>query len=264
MTEGGEKSQPIYIIKKIIRPQAHHGGAWKVAYADFVTAMMAFFMVLWLLSSSEQVKQAVGGYFSDPEGSGKMMGTEAAGAGGDAISVSVENMEKMKEALQQTLKEIPQYKKVKNQVKMIISGEGLRIEFLESEVGTFFQSGSPVPTEQAVLVLGKMAQEIGRLPNKIFLEGHTDATPFSGEYSNWELSVDRANTARRIVQAYGVRPDQVAQVRGFADQSPRVAERPDDPSNRRISLIIKHLDKARAKKADPPPASAVPSSKPHG
>lgn len=240
MSEGLGKAQPIYIIRKVVKHSAHHGGAWKVAYADFVTAMMAFFMVLWLLSSSEQVQKAVGGYFSDPEGSGKQMGTESAGAGGDSVSVSTKDMEKLKEKLERTMKEMPQFQKVKNQVKMIVTGEGLRIELLESDVGTFFKSGSPVPTERAMAVLGKLAQEIGNLPNKIFIEGHTDAQPFSGEYSNWELSTDRANTARRIVQAYGVRPDQVAQIRGFADQSLRAAKTPEDPSNRRVSVIIQY------------------------
>lgn len=135
---------------------------------------------------------------------------------------------------------------------MIVTGEGLRVELLESDVGTFFESGSPAPTEKATMLLGTLAQEIGKLPNKVFIEGHTDAKPFTGDYGNWELSSDRANTARRVMQMYGVRQDQVAQVRGFSDQSLRVADNPADPSNRRISIIIKYLDAppAKAKKAD--------------
>jgi len=247
-----EEQPPIYIIKKIVKGGGHHGGAWKVAYADFVTAMMAFFMVLWLLSSSEEVQKSVGGYFSDPEGSGKMIGTTQSGAGGESISIAANDMDKLKEKLEQAMKETPQFQKVKEQVKMIVTGEGLRVELLESDVGTFFESGSPAPTEKATILLGTLAQEIGKLPNKVFIEGHTDAKPFTGDYGNWELSSDRANTARRVMQMYGVRQDQVAQVRGFSDQSLRVADNPADPSNRRISIIIRYLDAppAKEKKAD--------------
>jgi chemotaxis protein MotB len=242
-----EEQPPIYIIKKIVKGAGHHGGAWKVAYADFVTAMMAFFMVLWLLSSSEEVQKSVGGYFSDPEGSGKMIGTTQSGAGGESISIAANDMDKLKDKLEQAMKETPQFQKVKEQVKMIVTGEGLRVELLESDVGTFFESGSPAPTEKATMLLGTLAQEIGKLPNKVFIEGHTDAKPFTGDYGNWELSSDRANTARRVMQMYGVRQDQVAQVRGFSDQSLRVADNPADPSNRRISIIIKYLDAPPAK-----------------
>ncbi len=236
------EEQPIYIIKKIVKGGGHHGGAWKVAYADFVTAMMAFFMVLWLLSSSEEVQKAVGGYFSDPEGNGKQVGTQQAGAGGESISLAANDMEKLKDKLEEAMRDTPQFQKIKDQVKMIVTGEGLRVELLESDVGTFFESGSPAPTERATVLLGTLAQEIGKLPNKVFIEGHTDSKPFTGDYTNWELSADRANTARRVMQMYGVRADQVAQVRGFSDQALRVADNPTDPSNRRISIIIKYLD----------------------
>lgn len=237
-----EEQQPIYVIKKIVKGGGHHGGAWKVAYADFVTAMMAFFMVLWLLSSSEEVQKSVGGYFSDPEGTGKMVGTQQSGAGGESISLAATDMDKLKDKLEAAMKETPQFQKIKEQVKMVVTGEGLRVELLESDTGTFFESGSPAPTERATVLLGTLAQEIGKLPNKVFIEGHTDSKPFVGDYTNWELSSDRANTARRIVQMYGVRPDQVAQVRGFADQTLRLADNPSDASNRRISIIIKYLD----------------------
>lgn len=262
------EEQPIYIIKKIVKGGGHHGGAWKVAYADFVTAMMAFFMVLWLLSSSEQVQKAVGGYFSDPEGSGKQVGTQQAGAGGESISLAANDMNKLKDKLEEAMRDTPQFQKIKEQVKMIVTGEGLRVELLESDIGTFFESGSPAPTERATVLLGTLAQEIGKLPNKVFLEGHTDSKPFTGDYTNWELSADRANTARRVMQMYGVRADQVAQVRGFSDQALRVADNPADPSNRRISIIIKYLDappappKAETKKADG--HGAEPAKDEHG
>ena len=134
---------------------------------------------------------------------------------------------------------------------MVVTGEGLRIELLESDVGTFFENGSPVPTEQATEIIGRLAREVGDLPNKVSIEGHTDAKKFSGEYTNWELSSDRANTARRIMQAYGVRSDQVAQIRGFADQSLRKPDKADDPSNRRISIIIQHLSATMQLGAEP-------------
>jgi len=240
------QEQPIYVIKKIVKGGGHHGGAWKVAYADFVTAMMAFFMVLWLLSASEQVQKAVGGYFSDPTGSGKQVGTTESGFGGETVSLAANDMSKLKDKLQAAMNSTPQFQKIKEQVRMIIKGDGLRVELLETDLGMFFDSGSPAPTEQATEILGTLAQEIGKLPNRIVIEGHTDSKPFSSDYSNWELSADRANTARRVMQLYGVRSDQVAQIRGFADQSLRLADKPEDPSNRRISIIIQYLPRPKA------------------
>ncbi|MFN0105696.1 MAG: flagellar motor protein MotB [Bryobacteraceae bacterium] len=254
MAEDNAKEQPIIIIKKVISHGGHHGGAWKVAYADFVTAMMALFMVLWLLNSSEETQKAIGGYFSDPEGNGKMIGSDMAGAGGDAIDLAAKDMESLKSKIAQSLKQSSKFKALQDKITMVVTGEGLRIELLESDVGTFFQSGSPVPTEQATEIIGRLAQEVGQLPNKVSVEGHTDSKKFSGEYSNWELSSDRANTARRIMQAHGVRLDQVAQVRGYADQALRKKDNADDPSNRRISIIVQHLTVAKAKPAAAKPA----------
>ena len=240
MGEDNAKEQPIIIIKKISGHGGHHGGAWKVAYADFVTAMMALFMVLWLLNSSQETQKAIGGYFTDPEGNGKLIGSDMAGAGGEAINLAAAEMENLKEKIAQSLKESTKFKELQDKITMVVTGEGLRIELMESDVGTFFESGSPVPTEQATEVIGRLAQEIGQLPNKVFIEGHTDSKQFAGEYSNWELSSDRANTTRRIMQAHGVRLDQVAQIRGYADQSLRKKDNAEDPSNRRISIIVQH------------------------
>ncbi len=244
MAEDNAKEQPIIIIKKISGHGGHHGGAWKVAYADFVTAMMALFMVLWLLNSSQETQKAIGGYFTDPEGNGKMIGSDMAGAGGDAINLAAKDMEQLKEKIAQSLKQSTKFQELQDKITMVVTGEGLRIELMESDVGTFFESGSPVPTEQATEIIGRLAQEVGQLPNKVFIEGHTDSKQFAGEYSNWELSSDRANTARRIMQAHGVRGDQVAQIRGFADQRLRNGEDAADASNRRISIIVQHLQGA--------------------
>ncbi len=235
--------QPIIIIKRKKGGHAgHHGGAWKVAYADFVTAMMALFIVLWLLSSSEQVQKAVGGYFTDPKGHGKEIGNGLRGAGSESLAIHKDDMKKLKEKLEQAVKDTASLEKIKDHIVITVTGEGLRIEMIEDDKGMFFESGSPAPTAFGKDLLLTLAGEIGKLPNKITMEGHTDSKPYLGraEYSNWELSTDRANSARRWMQEHGVRDDQVAQVRGFADQSLRDPGHPDDPSNRRVTLIIQY------------------------
>ncbi len=250
-----EKLAPIIIIKKKVNHGGHHGGAWKVAYADFVTAMMALFIVLWLLSSSDQVKKAVGGYFSDPSGSGKMMGSSMGGSG-ENISVSKDDMDKLKDKLQEAMRQLPKFEQMKDQVQMTITGEGLRIEMLETAKGMFFESGSSNPSEAGKELLIALAKQLGALPNSIAIEGHTDSKPFlgGGDYSNWELSTDRANSARRFMSEDGLRPDQVKQVRGFADQQLRNPKDPEAAGNRRVSVIVQYLrgpltadDKSRKK-----------------
>jgi chemotaxis protein MotB len=231
------------IIKKKSGHGGHHGGAWKVAYADFVTAMMALFIVLWLLNSSKQVQEAVGGYFKDPSGNSKMVGSTMRGAGQN-LDLRKDDMKKIKEALEKQVKSLPDFEKLKQHINMTITAEGLRIELTESESGTFFELGSPVPSPTGIEMLKALAQEVGKLPNQVSVEGHTDSRPYSGGlsgYSNWELSVDRANAARKIMQNSGIKEQQVSQVRGFADQRPRAKCSPDDPANRRISLIVEYL-----------------------
>lgn len=241
-------NQPIIIIKKKGGHGGHHGGAWKVAYADFVTAMMALFIVLWLMNSSKQVQEAVGGYFKDPTGTSKMVGTDMQGAG-ESFALSREDMPKLKEELQKAIRRIDNFDKLKDQIEMTVTAEGLRIELLEAEPGTFFETGSPVPSANGRELLIALAGELGKLPNKISLEGHTDAKPFAKDttYGNWELSADRANAARRLMQQNGVREDQVVQVRGYADQRLRKPNNPEDPSNRRISLIVQNITKDAGK-----------------
>ncbi len=233
---------PIIIIKKKGGHGGHHGGAWKVAYADFVTAMMALFIVLWLLSSSEDVKKAIAGYFRDPKGHGKQMGSAMAGSG-ESLTISKTNMAALKEKLEQAMKQTPQFEKLKDYVQMTVTGEGLRIELLESEKGMFFENGQPAPTELGRELLIKLASELGQMKNTILVEGHTDSHQFQDQqYSNWELSADRANSARKIMQENGLRGNQVTQVRGFADQQLRLPAKPEDPSNRRVSIIVQYPD----------------------
>lgn len=234
------------IIKKMSGHGGHHGGAWKVAYADFVTAMMSLFIVLWLLNSSKQVQEAVGGYFKDPTGNSKQVGSTMRGAGQN-LDLRKEDMKKIKEALEKQIKSLPDFEKLKKHIDMTITAEGLRIELTEGEKGTFFELGSAVPSSSGKGLLVVLAEEVGKLPNHVSIEGHTDSKPYSGGltgYSNWELSVDRANAARKIMQNSGLQSQQVSQVRGFADQRPRKDHSADDPSNRRISLIVEYTAKS--------------------
>lgn len=239
----------IIIIKKKAAHGGHHGGAWKVAYADFVTAMMALFIVLWLLNSSKKVQLAVSGYFKDPKGYEKMVATSKTGSPqmtGQAQAKSEEgktdNMQKLKEQLLQSIHKVDPLDKLKNQIEITVTPEGLRIELMESAKGTFFQIGSAKPTAALQELLQVLARELGKLPNKLSIEGHTDSTPYSAShtYDNWDLSSDRANEARRLMQSEGIQPNQISQVRGFADQRLRLPKQPQNPSNRRISLIVQY------------------------
>jgi chemotaxis protein MotB len=241
---------PIIIKKKVIHG-GHHGGAWKVAYADFVTAMMALFIVLWLMNSSVKIQKAVGGYFKDPTGTSKMVGTDMVGAGENFV-VNKDNMEQLKEQLQKSIREVPKFDKLQNHIDMTVTNEGLRIELTESTAGTFFDSGSARMSGDGSDLLKMLAQELGKLPNHLAMEGHTDSKqyPAGATYGNWELSADRANAARRLMQQNGIGADQVTQVRGFADQRLRKADTPLDPSNRRISLIVQYLEKKPAPEAE--------------
>jgi chemotaxis protein MotB len=235
------ETNEIIIVKKKGGHAGHHGGAWKVAYADFVTAMMALFIVLWLMNSSRQVQEAVGGYFKDPRGFAKVVGTNRNGAG-VAIALKKEDLKKIKEELLRSIHHLDPQDKLKGQIEITVTSEGLRIELMESAKGTFFELGSAKPTPALIDLLKVLSEELGKLPNKISIEGHTDSKPYTGggSYDNWDLSSDRANEARRIMQAEGIQRDQVSQVRGFADQRLRLPEKPQDPSNRRISLIVQY------------------------
>lgn len=238
------ETRPVVVLKRKWAHAGSHGGAWKVAYADFVTAMMALFIALWLMNSSKQVQEAVGGYFKDPTGTSKRVGSGQTGSG-ENFSLTRDDMPKLKEELEKAARQVPNFEVLKNHIEMTITSEGLRIELTESESGTFFDSGSSRPTPSGREMLTLLAKELGKLPNKIFIEGHTDSRPFTrgGNHSNWELSTDRANSSRQLMQISGVRPDQVTQVRGFADQTLRDPKHPEDPCNRRISVIVGYVSK---------------------
>lgn len=226
-------------------PQSH-GGAWKVAYADFVTALMALFIVLWMMNSTGRVKASIAGYFRDPRGYTLKMGA-GPGAAGEGLPVDHLNVADVQKRVEEALRRMPEFPTVRDHIKFSVTGEGLRIDLLETEQGLFFVTGSPHPTPEGEHLLQLLADEIGRMPNQVVIEGHTDARPyryvseFSG-YGNWELSTDRANAARRLLQAHGVRPEQVVEVRGYADQKLLDANNPESARNRRVSLVVKFLE----------------------
>lgn len=261
-----DEKRPIIIIKKKKAHGAHghHGGAWKVAFADFVTAMMALFMVLWLVAQSPQTKSAVGAYFRDPLGVESGGNTEINtgpntggagffGGGNTAVAVDT-SFSAGNGAEQRPTKELPELSNARSRltqallalhmdswarhVELTAVEEGLRIEIQDSEELHLFASGGTKLDAAAKPVLALIAREIGVLPNHLVIEGHTDATPASGRTSNWELSTDRANAARRFLIDHGVRDEQILEVRGYSDRRPRLWHRPLDPRNRRISILV--------------------------
>jgi chemotaxis protein MotB len=235
--------RPIIVIKKVSGHEAQHSGAWKVAYADFVTAMMALFIVLWLMGTSSKVKQSVAGYFNDPKGTSTNSGTDNRGTA-DNLPLTEDNLDKLKEQIQKSMQEQSDLSALLSQIEVTVTPEGLRIELLESKDGTFFNTGSSVLNDNGKKVLLLLSKKLGDVPNHLSIEGHTDSAPFaeSASYGNWELSADRANAARRLMQQDGLRSDQVSQVRGYADQRLRTPEDPMDPANRRVSLIVQYLE----------------------
>lgn len=203
--------------------------------------MMALFIVLWLLSASEKVQKAVGGYFQDPTGKGRQTGSTSAG-NGETLTINRDELQRLKEKIDQAMQQIPELQNMAKQVRVTITTEGLRIDLLETQRGLFFETGNPNPTAAGSELLNLLARELLKLPNKIALEGHTDSSPFGRrDYSNWELSADRANAARRILLAAGLDGHRISQIRGFADQRLLIKDEPVNPSNRRISIIVRNL-----------------------
>jgi chemotaxis protein MotB len=237
--------------------------------------MMALFIVLWLMSSSEPVKKAVAGYFKDPSGHSGQNGTGQSGVSvKENVGIGKDDMKLLKEKLAQAISQSPEVGKLKDQVVMTVTGEGLRIELLEKDTSTFFESGNAQPTGSGTEMLELLAVQLGKLPNRLSVEGHTDAQPYLSKtgYSNWELSADRANAARKLIQQDGVGPSQVADVRGYADQRLRKPDDPMSPSNRRVSIVVKYKTPedvpaappalAKGEMAKTPVGKSVPSSVP--
>ena len=201
------------------------------------------------MAQNDPVKKAVAGYFNDPRGTGNLLGTTMSGTGPAAAPAADKNAQQLQDLKEKLEKEIAARKdlqKLIKQIEITITPEGLRIELIEDKNGTFYQSGSAQLSANGQELLSLLAAELKTLPNQLLIEGHTDAAQYSTDanYSNWELSADRANSARRLLQQDGVRKDQVTQVRGFADQMLRVKSNPYDPSNRRITILVKNQDNA--------------------
>jgi chemotaxis protein MotB len=221
----------------------HRSGSWKVAYADFVTALMALFIVLWLISSGREVREAVSGYFRDPRGFQRLSGSAHAGSG-EGLAVDKSNIGQLQKKLQQALRDLPGFQKFSEYVRISVTGEGLRIELLEKDTGLFFETGSPRPTDNGRRLFELLAQQLSSMPNTVAIEGHTDSRPFRSQsadaYGNWELSFDRANMARRVMLGAGLRSEQIAEIRGYADRHILITSDPTDSRNRRISVIMKY------------------------
>jgi chemotaxis protein MotB len=246
------REQPIIIVKKKVHAHGHHGGAWKVAFADFMTAMFAMFLVLWLVNQSSDVKAAIAGYFQDPLGRAGEFGSSIMPGEGaqtqsprvmtkkQVIDLRVDRMRQVAEQIEQQIREVPALAEIAQHIEIEVTNEGLRIQLLEDSTGVFFESGSAVPKAEGQALLQFLGKRLGSLPNAIVIEGFTDAKPYSRRdgYSNWELSVDRANAARRILLSGGLNAAQVQQVRGWADRHLRLPDQPMAASNRRVTVTV--------------------------
>jgi len=277
MAGAEKKLQPI-IIKKIKKGgHGHHGGAWKIAYADFVTAMMAFFLLMWLLGSTTKGDlRGIADYFNTPlqvamaGGSGSGDSSSVLRGGGEDLTRTVgqikrgsddaqrktytvkamaadmqkvadEQAKLIKKRIEQSLERNPRLRDVKNQVKMDVTADGLRIQIVDDKNRPMFDSGSTVVKPYMRELLGEIAKVLNDVDSRVTLSGHTDSSPFSGGdrgYSNWELSTDRANASRRELVAGGIAENKILRVVGLAAIVPYDVANPDAPVNRRISIVV--------------------------
>ncbi|MEQ9544641.1 MAG: flagellar motor protein MotB [Marinobacter sp.] len=261
------EEQPIIVKRKKKVAGGHHGGSWKVAFADFATAMMAFFLVLWLTATaSPEQKQAVEGYFKDPvgfteggspnpvdlEGSASVIEESTQDIEKSDIQIEDQVVEELAETLEQRkmeelfqelqdrIEQSETLQEFKDQLLIDITREGLRIQIVDRSQRPMFDSGRAELKYYSQDILFELAKPLGAVSNKLSITGHTDATPFSGRpgYTNWELSADRANTARRALVAGGVGSGQIARVVGLSDSVLFDKDDPTAPVNRRISIIV--------------------------
>lgn len=275
-------NEPV-IIKKIIKNKGHghHGGAWKLAYADFVTAMMAFFLLMWLLgSTNEETRRGISEYFQDPyEASLIDKGLiptldEIAPTEIDRQAEKNDQLqlEMLKEKIQDMIDENSKLSEVKDQIKLETTPEGLRVQIIDNQNMPMFKLASSETEPQIRLILRALAPVINKLPNKITINGHTDARPFPTNrkgYSNWELSSDRANAARYELNQGGLAEEKVLRVTGLSDSIPYNPANPDDPMNRRISIIVmnkkteQHIVQEVGNKSAVTVNNTAPPDKPH-
>jgi chemotaxis protein MotB len=250
---------PIIVRKKKVVHGGHHGGAWKVAYADFVTAMMALFIVLWIVGQSKQVKVYMAEYFKDPgafaentKGGGafefnKLLMPERLAE--EHLKRQEEKLKEMGEKIMDVMKQNPALKDLAKQIKIEITKEGMRIELVEQSNKVFFDVGTSHLKEEAIKVLAIIAAELLTMPNHLLLEGHTDSRKYQkGDgYTNFELSADRANSARRILMKHGLDETRIDGVTGYADKRLRNPQDPYDVVNRRTSILVKFDEQATVK-----------------
>ncbi|MBL8060093.1 MAG: OmpA family protein [Chthonomonas sp.] len=251
---------PIIIKKKKVSHGGHHGGAWKVAYADFVTAMMAFFLVMWIMGLSPEDRKIVQGYFNDPMGfmkstpkgapnigpSGGRQASSAALAQGEATRRAEES------ELQSLQKEIKsaigssdgdaQLLALMEAIEVNITPEGLELEFVEGNGVVFFELGSAVVRPQARSIITRVATQLRASGRLMFVDGHTDGRPFTGGSSdNKLLSAQRAQSVYQILRSAGVPEAQVLDIRGRGDRKLKIVEDPNDARNRRVSILLPFL-----------------------
>ncbi len=247
------------IIKRVKKVHGgHHGGAWKVAYADFVTAMMALFIVLWILGQSADVKEAVAGYFKDPVGfstksksliDGKGQGPSLIGSGTQEIEefvkkeVETKELQVVADQLEKQMEKDTDLKDLSDQVRIEMVNEGLRIELTDSANDIFFEVGTTELQPQARKLISKIGAELAKIPKKLIVEGHTDSRHFMNSgtgYTNWELSSERALAAKRALVVGGLKENQIDEIRGYADSKLRDPADPLSFVNRRISITVKY------------------------
>ena len=298
MAGDAKKLQPI-IVKKIKKGgHAAHGGAWKIAYADFVTAMMAFFLLMWLLgSTTEGDKKGIADYFQSPlklsllnSGTGAGDATSIIKGGGDDLSKSsghgkqgeagseastpdlrslkeevrraeARRLESLRDKIEAKLEENPRLESYLNQIKLDLTADGLRIQIVDEQNRAMFAMGNPTVQPYIRDLLKEIGAVLAEVPNRLTLEGHTDSTPYAGGqrgYSNWELSADRANSARRELLAGNMPEDRVIRVTGMAASIPFVEGDPRNPQNRRISILVMNREaEERLLKSAPAVADAL-------
>ncbi|HTG01762.1 MAG TPA: flagellar motor protein MotB [Nitrospirota bacterium] len=244
-------------VKKVVGGGAH-GGSWKVAYADFVTAMMAFFLLLWLLSMvSSEKRIRIAAYFKHfsifsasgtsfmekssemfnmPGDSGRKVPQEMQGQG-QSQSQNMNTPEQFKEAIKKAIE--AKLNDIKDQIIVDVFEGGVRIQLVDKEGKPMFDIGSPKPTPMAMRIMTVVGEQIKAMPNAVSVEGHTDSLAYrTSSYGNWELSTERALSARKLLEGYGLNPSRLTRVAGYADTVPFVKEDPEDPRNRRISVIL--------------------------
>jgi len=260
-----EREAPLRII---VRKKRHdngaHGGAWKVAFADFMTAMFALFLVLWLVNQSSEVRSSIAGYFANPLGFPGEAGSSLMPSDGSMASdirpVLIETfslrrlqLRELESRLRNRLDGLPGLESVAAHIEMELVEDGLRIQLLEDSSGIFFETGRSQPKPEGRQVLQILGAELAPLPNIVIIEGHTDARRYveGHTYTNWELSADRANAARRILTSNGMHDSQIGQIRGLADRQLRDPANPLAPSNRRVTITIQEIG------AGQPPDSTV-------